>query len=49
MRNEMHTHNTRAIASLKVEFRTIMDDTDPLIIEMRKAIASSDAFIDSMQ
>ncbi|MFT4615597.1 MAG: hypothetical protein ACI9NT_002754 [Bacteroidia bacterium] len=44
-----HNLNARAIASLKVEFGEIEDDIAALIVEMRKAIASSDAFIESMQ
>ena len=44
-----HNLNARAIASLKVEFGEIEDDIEALIVEMRKAIASSDAFIASMQ
>ncbi len=44
-----HNLNARAVASLKVEFKSIENDIDVLIREMRKAIASSDAFIASMQ
>ena len=44
-----HNLNARAIASLKTEFQAIEQDVELLIAEMRKAIASSDAFIDSMQ
>ncbi len=44
-----HNLNARAVASLKVEFGQIEDDIEALIAEMRKAIASSDAFIASMQ
>ena len=44
-----HNLNARAIASLKTEFRAIEQDVEVLIAEMRKAIASSDAFIDSMK
>lgn len=44
-----HNLNARAVASLKVEFGEIEDDIEALIREMRKAIASSDAFIESMQ
>ncbi len=44
-----HNLNAQSIASLKTEFRTIEGNIDALIIEMRKAIASSDAFIASMQ
>ncbi len=39
----------RVLASLQVEFSQIEDDRAVLILEMRKAIASSDAFIESMQ
>lgn len=44
-----HNLNARAVASLKVEFGAIEDDIEALILEMRKAIASSDEFIQSMQ
>ncbi len=44
-----HNLNARAVASLKVEFKSIEDDIDVLIQEMRKAIASSDEFIASMR
>lgn len=44
-----HNLNARAVASLKVEFESIEGDIDVLIQEMRKAIASSDEFIASMQ
>jgi Protein of unknown function (DUF2959) len=44
-----HNLNARAVASLKVEFKSIEEDIEALIDEMRKAIASSDAFIQSMQ
>ena len=44
-----HNLNAQAIASLKTEFQVIEQDVEALIVEMRKAIASSDAFIDSMQ
>lgn len=44
-----HNLNARAFASLKTEFRAIEQDVEVLITEMRKAIASSDAFIDSMK
>ena len=44
-----HNLNARAVASLKTEFRVIEQDVEVLIVEMRKAIASSDAFIDSMK
>ncbi len=44
-----HNLNARAVASLKVEFGEIEDDIQALIEEMRRAIASSDEFIESMQ
>jgi len=44
-----HNLNARAVASLKVEFKSIEDDIGLLISEMRKAIDTSDAFIASMQ
>lgn len=44
-----HNLNARAVASLKIEFKSIEDDIDILIQEMRKAIASSDEFIASMK
>ncbi len=44
-----HNLNARAVASLQVEFRQIEQDIELLIREMRKAIATSDAFIESMQ
>lgn len=44
-----HNLNARAIASLKTEFQAIEQNVEVLIAEMRKAIASSDAFINSMQ
>ena len=44
-----HNLNAQSIASLKTEFKTIEGNIDALIVEMRKAIASSDAFIASMQ
>ena len=44
-----HNLNAQSIASLKTEFKTIEGNIDALIIEMRKAIASSDAFIASMK
>ncbi|MFK8046998.1 MAG: DUF2959 domain-containing protein [Halioglobus sp.] len=44
-----HNLNARAVASLKVEFKSIESDIDILIQEMRKAIASSDEFIASMK
>ncbi|MEM0954461.1 MAG: DUF2959 domain-containing protein [Pseudomonadota bacterium] len=44
-----HNLNARAVAALKTEFSQIDQEIDVLIVEMRKAIASSDAFIDSLQ
>lgn len=44
-----HNLNAKAVASLKVEFGAIEDDIEALIKEMRKAIATSDEFIASMQ
>ncbi len=44
-----HNLNAQAVASLQVEFNAIEGDIQALIVEMRKAIASSDAFIASMQ
>lgn len=43
-----HNLNARAVASLKTEFRSIEQDVARLVSEMRRAIASSDAFIQSM-
>ena len=44
-----HNLNAKAVASVKVEFGSIENDIEALIAQMRKAIASSDEFIDSMQ
>lgn len=44
-----HNLNARAVAALQVEFKSIESDIEVLIAEMRKAIASSNAFIESMQ
>ena len=44
-----HNLNASAVASLKVEFGKIDKDITALIAEMRKSIAQSDAFIESMQ
>jgi len=44
-----HNLNAQAVAALKVEFSQIDRDIDVLIAEVRKAIASSDAFIDSLK
>lgn len=44
-----HNLNAQAVASLKTEFSNIDRDIDVLIVEMRKAIASSDEFIESLR
>ena len=44
-----HNLNAQAVASLKTEFSRIDQDIDVLIEEMRKAIASSDEFIESLK
>ncbi|MEP5764055.1 MAG: DUF2959 domain-containing protein [Halieaceae bacterium] len=44
-----HNLNAQAVASLKVEFGQIDKDIDVLIAEVRKAIASSDEFIESLK
>ncbi len=44
-----HNLNAQAVAALKVEFGQIEQDIGALIAEMRRAIASSNEFIDSMQ
>ena len=44
-----HNLNAKAVAALQVEFQSIERDIEALIAEMRKAIASSNAFIESMQ
>jgi hypothetical protein len=44
-----HNLNAKAVAALKVEFGQIEKDIDLLIRDMRKAIASSNEFIESMQ
>ena len=44
-----HNLNAKAVAALQVEFQSIERDIEALIIEMRKAIASSNAFIETMQ
>jgi Protein of unknown function (DUF2959) len=44
-----HNLNAQAVASLKGEFQGISRDVDLLIAEMRRSIAASNAFIDSMQ
>ena len=44
-----HNLNARAVASLKVEFGRIEKDIAVLIADMRRSIASSNEFIESMQ
>lgn len=44
-----HNLNARAVSSLKVEFEAIRQEIEALISEMRRAIASSDEFIASME
>lgn len=44
-----HNLNAQAVAALKAEFGQIDRDIDILIAEMRKAIASSNEFIESLQ
>lgn len=44
-----HNLNAQAVASLKTEFSQIDREIDALIAEMRKAIATSDDFIESMR
>ncbi len=44
-----HNLNAQAVAALKTEFSNIDRDIDVLIEEMRKAIASSDEFIESLR
>jgi Skp family chaperone for outer membrane proteins len=44
-----HNLNAQAVAALKTEFGQIERDIDVLIAEMRKAIASSNEFIESLQ
>ncbi len=44
-----HNLNAQAVAALRVEFRNIDRDIDLLIAEMKKAIASSNEFIDSLK
>jgi len=44
-----HNLNAQAVAALKVEFGQIDKDIDVLIAEVRKAIASSDEFIESLK
>ncbi|MDZ7782917.1 MAG: DUF2959 domain-containing protein [Halioglobus sp.] len=44
-----HNLNARAVSSLKVEFAAIREEIEALISEMRRAIASSDEFIASME
>ncbi len=44
-----HNLNAQAVAALKTEFSNIDREIDVLIQDMRKAIASSDEFIDSLR
>ena len=44
-----HNLNAQAVAALRVEFNKIDKDIDLLIVEMKKAIASSNEFIDSLK
>lgn len=44
-----HNLNAQAVAALKAEFSQIDRDIDALIAEMRKAIATSDEFIESLR
>ncbi len=44
-----HNLNAQAVAALKTEFSNIDREIDVLIEEMRKAIASSDEFIESLR
>ena len=44
-----HNLNAQAVAALKVEFGQIERDIGVLIAEMRRAIASSNEFIDNMK
>ncbi len=44
-----HNLNARAVAALKTEFSQIDREIDALIAEMRKAIATSDEFIESLR
>ena len=44
-----HNLNAKAVTSLKVELGSIEDEITVLISDMRSAIASSDAFIQSMK
>jgi hypothetical protein len=44
-----HNLNAQAVAALRVEFNKIDKDIDLLIVEMQKAIASSNEFIDSLK
>jgi Skp family chaperone for outer membrane proteins len=44
-----HNLNAQAVAALRVEFNKIDRDIDLLIVEMKKAIASSNEFIDSLK
>jgi hypothetical protein len=44
-----HNLNAQAIAALRVEFKKLDRDIDLLILEMKKAVASSNEFIDSLK
>ncbi len=44
-----HNLNAQAVAALRVEFSNIDRDIDLLILAMKKAIASSNEFIDSLK
>jgi hypothetical protein len=44
-----HNLNAQAVAALKVEFGKIDRDIDALITEMKKSIANSNEFIDSLK
>lgn len=44
-----HNLNARAVAALKVEFGRIEKDIAALVADMRRSIASSNQFIESMQ
>jgi Skp family chaperone for outer membrane proteins len=44
-----HNLNAQAVAALKTEFSQIDREIDALITEMRKAIATSDEFIESLR
>lgn len=44
-----HNLNAQAVASLKIELGDIEQDIEALILEMRKSIDASNAFIDALQ